>query len=428
MLTIRSQFSNHFNNSPALVVKSPGRINLIGEHTDYNHGFVLPAAIDKYIEVAIGKRTDGALHMVALDLGETIILPIHNLTPHATQWVNYIIGVVDQVFNMTHPSTNNYIGSANKVPGTVTNLPDIKTKLAAGFDICIQGNIPLGAGLSSSAAVECAVLFAINELYGLSLSRMQMALMTQAAEHKFAGVKCGLMDMFASLHGQKNIAILLDCANLDFTYYPLELKDYSIVLFDTQIKHALASSAYNTRRLECEQGLKIIQKKYATVKTFRDISLEQIEECLASWNISKNEMNEDTIQEKTTEDKTSKVYQRCKYVVEEIARVQLAVQDLAKGDLPAFGKKMFETHEGLSKLYEVSCPELDFLVEAVASNENVIGARMMGGGFGGCTINIIKKTAVEEIAKALSVKYNQTMHKELSYYITSIEEGTHLVP
>jgi len=384
MLSIHSQFSNHFNYSPALVVKSPGRINLIGEHTDYNHGFVLPAAIDKYIEVAIGKRTDGAIHMVALDLGETIILPIDNLTPHATQWVNYIIGVVDQAFNRMK-ATN-------------------ETKLAAGFNICIQGNIPLGAGLSSSAALECAVLFALNELYNLSLSRMQMALMAQAAEHTFAGVKCGIMDMFASLHGQKNKAILLDCESLAFTYYPIELKDYSIVLFDTQIKHALASSEYNNRRLECEQGLKIIQEKYAFVKTFRDISLEQVEECLAS-----------------------KVYQRCKYVVEEIARVQLAVKDLAKGDMQAFGKKMFETHEGLSKLYEVSCPELDFLVEAVASNENVLGARMMGGGFGGCTINIIKKTAVEEITKALSAKYNQAMHKELSYYITSIEDGTHLV-
>lgn len=400
MLSIRTQFSNHFNHNPDLVVKSPGRINLIGEHTDYNHGFVLPAAIDKYIEVAIGKRTDGAIHMVALDLGETIILPINNLSPHATQWVNYIMGVVDQVFN----------SKENNVDSIENNAPLNETKLVAGFNICVQGNIPLGAGLSSSAAVECAVLFALNELYGLSFSRMQMALMAQAAEHRFAGVKCGIMDMFASLHGQKNKAILLDCDSLAFTYYPIELNDYSIVLFDTQIKHALASSEYNTRRLECEQGLKIIQEKYASVKTFRDISLEQVEVCLASKDVS-----------------GLKVYQRCKYVVEEILRVQLAVQDLEKGDMQAFGKKMFETHTGLSNLYEVSCPELDFLVEAVANNENVLGARMMGGGFGGCTINIIKKTAVEEITKALSAKYNQAMHKALSYYITSIEDGTHLV-
>jgi len=404
MLAIRTQFSNHFNYKAALVVKSPGRINLIGEHIDYNHGFVLPAAIDKFIELAIGKRTDGTIHMVAVDLGETIIVPMHNLQPHATAWVNYIIGVVDQILNITHATTNNFIVTDNNTPSTKINVPTNETNLAAGFDICIQGNIPLGAGLSSSAAVECAVLFALNELYSLSLTKIQMALMAQSAEHKFAGVHCGLMDMFASLHGEINKAILLDCDSLAFTYYPLVLDDYSIVLFDTQIKHALASSEYNTRRLECERGLAIIQEKYPTVKTFRDISLEQVEACLVS-----------------------KVYQRCKYVVEEIQRVQLAVQDLAKGDMQAFGKKMFETHNGLSKLYEVSCPELDFLVEAVSNNENVLGARMMGGGFGGCTINIIKKLAVEEITKELTASYAQKMHKELAVYITSIEEGTHLV-
>jgi len=408
MLAIRTQFSNHFNYNASLVVKSPGRINLIGEHIDYNHGFVLPAAIDKFIEVAIGKRADGAIHMVAVDLGETIIVPIHNIQPHATAWVNYIIGVVDQVLNITH-TTNNFIVTDNNKPSTKVNLPTNETNLAAGFDICIQGNIPLGAGLSSSAALECAVLFALNELYSLSLTKMQMALMAQTAEHKFAGVHCGIMDMFASLHGEKNKAILLDCASLAFTYYPIELKDYSIVLFDTQIKHALASSEYNTRRLECEQGLKLIQDKYPTVKTFRDISIEQVDEWLAS-----NDVN------------GSKVYQRCKYVVDEIQRVQLAVQDLEKGDIQAFGKKMFETHTGLSKLYEVSCPELDFLVEAVSNNENVLGARMMGGGFGGCTINIIKKSAVEEIIKELTASYAKKMHKELAMYITSIEDGTHV--
>lgn len=410
MLAIRGQFLNHFNYEAALVVKSPGRINLIGEHIDYNHGFVLPAAIDKFIEVAIGKRSDGAIHMVALDLGETIIVPIHNLAPHATQWVNYIIGVVDQVLNRMQPATNNFIDTKNTLARTKMLKSINENDLAAGFNICIQGNIPLGAGLSSSAALECAVLFAMNELYNISLTKMQMALMAQTAEHKFAGLHCGLMDMFASLHGQKNKAILLDCDSLAFTYYPLVLKDYSIVLFDTQIKHALASSEYNTRRLECEQGLKLIQEKYPTVKTFRDISLEQVEACLTSNNVS-----------------GSKVYQRCKYVVQEIARVQLAVQDLEKGDLKSFGKKMYATHEGLSKLYEVSCPELDFLVETVSKNENVLGARMMGGGFGGCTINIIKTSAVEEITKALTASYAQVMHKELAVYITSIEQGTHLV-
>jgi galactokinase len=390
MLTIRSHFFKHFNYTPMLAVQSPGRINLIGEHIDYNHGFVLPAAIDKYIQVAVGKRSDGVIHMVALDLGETIVIPIENLKPHPTQWVNYIIGVVDEVLEKT------------KYPAD----------LVQGFDICIQGNIPSGAGLSSSAAVECAVLFALNELYGLQLTKMEMALMAQKAEHQFAGVKCGLMDMFASLHGQKNKAILLDCASLAYTYYPLALNEYSIILFDTQIKHALASSEYNTRRLECEAGIKMIQEKYPSIKTFRDLNIEQVEECLA-FNI--NSIN-------------AKIYQRCKYLVEEMERVQLAVKDLAAGDMEAFGKKMFSTHEGLSKLYEVSCPELDFLVEAVKQNENVIGARMMGGGFGGCTINIIKKSAVDAISKEIAANYLNKYNKPLAVYRTNIEAGTHLLP
>ena len=390
MLTIRSHFFKHFNYTPMLAVQSPGRINLIGEHIDYNHGFVLPAAIDKYIQVAVGKRSDGVIHMVALDLGETIVIPIENLKPHPTQWVNYIIGVVDEVLEKT-----NYPGD-----------------LVQGFDICIQGNIPSGAGLSSSAAVECAVLFALNELYGLQLTKMEMALMAQKAEHQFAGVKCGLMDMFTSLHGQKNKAILLDCASLAYTYYPLALNVYSIILFDTQVKHALASSEYNTRRLECEAGIKMIQEKYPSIKTFRDLNIEQVEECLAFNNNSIN----------------AKIYQRCKYVVEEMERVQLAVKDLAAGDMEAFGKKMFSTHEGLSKLYEVSCPELDFLVEAVKQNENVIGARMMGGGFGGCTINIIKKSAVDAISKEIAANYLNKYNKPLAVYRTNIEAGTHLLP
>jgi galactokinase len=403
MIDIRTQFFNHFKYAPSLAVQSPGRINLIGEHTDYNYGFVLPAAIDKHIQVAISKRTDGVLHMVALDLGETILLPIHHLQPHATLWVNYIIGVVDQVLNMSHATKHHVIGVEK-------NVAEIKKVLNGGFDICIQGNIPLGAGLSSSAAVECAVLFALNELYELSFSKIEMALMAQRAEHKFAGVHCGLMDMFASLHGQKNKAILLDCDSLAFTYYPIDLNDYSIVLYDTQIKHELASSAYNTRRLECEQGIGIIQIKFPQVHNLRAATLEQVEVCLGARTAT-----------------PKKIYDRCKYVVEEIERVQAAVKDLAMGDLQAFGKKMFDTHDGLSKLYEVSCPELDFLVDAVKQNKNVIGARMMGGGFGGCTINIIKKSELTHINKEIAAHYLKAYHQPIAIYNTSIAAGTELL-
>jgi galactokinase len=398
MQDIRVSFQQLFNIAASLVVQSPGRINLIGEHTDYNNGFVLPAAIDKCVQVAIAKRTDGAIHMHAIDLQESVIIPAVAIQPHATSWVNYIIGVVAQV--------QKYATGTSKNSATLD--------LDKGFDICIQGDIPIGAGLSSSAAVECAVIFALNELYQLGLTTMQMALMTQQSEHEFAGVKCGIMDMFASLHGKNNQVMLLDCANLHHTYYPLDLKDYQIVLFDTQIKHALASSEYNTRRLECEQGVGVLQQKYPSIKTLRDASKQQVEQYLApNNNDAKNDISD-------------KVYQRCKYVVDEIERVQLAVKDLLAGDIKAFGQKMFETHEGLSKLYEVSCPELDILVNAVKDNPHVLGARMMGGGFGGCTINIIKKSEVQAIINTIADIYAQQTAHTLKVHQVKIAQGTHI--
>ena len=398
MQDIRVSFQQLFNIAASLVVQSPGRINLIGEHTDYNNGFVLPAAIDKCVQVAIAKRTDGAIHMHAIDLQESVIIPAVAIQPHATSWVNYIIGVVAQVQKYSAGASNN----------------SAALDLDKGFDICIQGDIPIGAGLSSSAAVECAVIFALNELYQLGLTTMQMALMTQHSEHEFAGVKCGIMDMFASLHGKSNQVMLLDCANLHHTYYPLDLKEYQIVLFDTQIKHALASSEYNTRRLECEQGVGVLQQKYPSIKTLRDASKQQVEQCLApNNNLDKNAIS-------------NKVYQRCKYVVDEIERVQLAVKDLLAGDIKAFGQKMYDTHEGLSKLYEVSCPELDILVNAVKDNPYVLGARMMGGGFGGCTINIIKKSEVQATINTVAEVYAQQTAHTLKVHQVKIAQGTHI--
>jgi len=327
-----------------------------------------------------------------------VIVPAVAMQPHATIWVNYIIGVVVQVqkYNTSRSGSN------------------ASHEIDKGFDICIQGDIPVGAGLSSSAAVECAVIFALNEMYQLGLTKMQMALMTQQSEHEFAGVKCGIMDMFASLHGKSNQVILLDCGSLQHSYYPLDLKDYQIILFDTQIKHALASSEYNTRRMECEQGVGVLQQKYPSIKTLRDASKQQVEQCLAPKNNdAKNAISD-------------KVYQRCKYVVDEIERVQLAVKDLLAGDIKAFGQKMYETHEGLSKLYEVSCRELDILVNAVKDNPHVLGARMMGGGFGGCTINIIKKSKVQAIIHQVAEVYAQQTAHTLKVHQVKIAQGTHI--
>lgn len=382
MKDIRTIYTAQFNEAPTIVTQSPGRINLIGEHIDYNTGYVLPAAINKYVQVAVTKRGDSNIHLFSVDLNETKQVSLHHIEPHTNQWVNYVIGVVAQIQKKLGPQ-----------------------KLNVGFNICLQGDIPIGAGLSSSAAVECSVVYALNALYQLNLDKITMTLMAQKAEHEFAGVMCGIMDQFASMYGQKDHVLLLDCDTLKYEYYPLILKEHVIVLLDTQVKHALASSEYNVRRQECEQGLSIIKAAYPLVKTFRDVEPYMIPSVLVPGAIR----------------------DRCTYVVQEIARVQKAVKDLLANDLTAFGQKMFATHQGLSKLYEVSCPELDFLVKGVENNSNVIGARMMGGGFGGCTINIVKANAVEALVESLTQQYQTAMGKTLKHYIVSIEQGSSLL-
>lgn len=365
-----------------LTVKAPGRINLIGEHTDYNEGFVMPAAIQKAATVYIEKREDSAIHLFAEDLKESYTLNLDTVTKSSKDWANYIIGVIAQFQK-------------------VVTIP-------TGFTLRLKSDVPIGAGLSSSAAIECAVAFAINELFSLGLDRMQLTKMAQKAEHEYAGVLCGIMDQFASMFGKKDQVILLDCKTMHYQYYPLKLANYDIVLLDTQIKHALASSEYNTRRAECEQGISLIQQRYPSTKSLREVSMDMLNECVDSSQMKK-------------------VYNRCKYVIEEIERTQAAAKDLQEGQLAAFGQKMFATHDGLSLLYEVSCPELDFLVKEVKDNPNIIGARMMGGGFGGCTINLIKKEATASVVQKLVASYHKTFQKNLLSYEVNIDDGASIL-
>jgi galactokinase len=365
-----------------LTVKAPGRINLIGEHTDYNEGFVMPAAIQKAATVYIEKREDSAIHLFAEDIQESYTLNLDTVAKSSKDWANYIIGVIAQFQK-------------------VVTIP-------AGFTLRLKSDVPIGAGLSSSAAIECAVAFAINELFALGLDRMHLTKMAQKAEHEYAGVLCGIMDQFASMFGKKDQVILLDCKTIHYQYYPLKLSNYDIVLLDTQIKHALASSEYNTRRAECEQGISLIQQRYPSTKSLREVSMDMLNECVDSSQMKK-------------------VYNRCKYVIEEIERTQAAAKDLQEGQLAAFGQKMFATHDGLSLLYEVSCPELDFLVKEVKDNPNVIGARMMGGGFGGCTINLIKKEATASVVQKLVASYHKTFQKNLLSYEVNIDDGASIL-
>jgi len=373
-------FTAKFDQTETVVVRSPGRVNIIGEHTDYNEGFVLPAAIDKAIYVVAAKRNDTAIHLYSVDFDEIFETSLAAIKP-SRDWKTYILGVVDQLIKAGYP-----IG---------------------GFSLVLDGDVPIGAGLSSSAAVECATVFALNELFDLQIDRMSMVKIAQKAEQTYSGVMVGIMDMFASMFGKKDHVIKLDCRSLEYEYKPFKLKGYKAVLLNTNVKHTLSSSEYNTRRKQCEQGVAWVKEHHSSVNSLRDVSIEMLQQHV--------------------EQKDEVIFRRCKYVVEEIQRLLAACDDLDRNDIAALGAKMYETHYGLSKLYEVSCKELDYLVDAVKENPGVLGARMMGGGFGGCTINLVKDEAIDELVEQLSVSYKENMNLELSAYIATIENGTEVM-
>ena len=377
---IEESFKNRFSAEPTLF-SAPGRINLIGEHTDYNNGLVLPAAIDKNIILAIGKRDDNAIHLYSLDQRQSHTTALDTVERSPMLWPDYILGVVQQLTKRGHT--------------------------LRGFNLVFGGDIPQGAGLSSSAALECATAFALNELFHLGIQRLDIALTAQAAENEFVGVKCGLMDQFASVFGQEQRLIKLDCADFSYEYIPFNNPDLRIVLFDTQVKHSLASSAYNERREQCEYGVTLIQKHKPGVKSLRDATLQQLEQYVKPIN--------------------EIVYNRCHYVVSEIQRLQDGCEDLKKDDFEAFGKRMFETHDGLQHLYEVSCDELDILVDLARDNDAVLGARMMGGGFGGCTINLVKANRVQEVVREITEAYAKKTAQEAQVYVAKISAGTSII-
>ena len=378
---IRHAFASQFGGIP-LIVRSPGRINIIGEHTDYNNGFVLPSAIDKAAYIAISLRDDDEIHLVAHDLNETFSIKINNLKPVGDiSWPNFMLGAAAQF-------------SKRGVP-------------LKGFNAVLMSDVPIGAGLSSSAAIECATTFALNELLQTKIDRVEMVKMAQKAEHEYAGVMCGIMDQFASMMGKKNHVIKLDCNSLAYEYVPFNLEGIKILLLNTNVKHSLASSEYNTRRKECEQGVAWIKEHESMVSSLRDVSISMLDK----YVLPKGEV----------------VYKRCRFIVEEIGRLQMGCEDLLRGDIQSLGKKMFATHEGLINQYEVSCKELDLLIDLVKENENVIGARMMGGGFGGCTINLVKEEAIESLIARVQPAYETAMNLPLTYYIASIENGTEII-
>jgi galactokinase len=378
--TTTAFFEKTFGTTPQKIVLSPGRINIIGEHVDYNDGYVLPAAIDKIICFAFEKTNSKTSKIVAIDLGESFEINVEEpVALNDTIWTNYFRGVLQQLKNN---------GLAIE-----------------GFNCVFSSNIPVGSGLSSSAALECGFLYGLNELFHLNIKPVDIALMGQSAEH-WVGINCGIMDQFASVMGKENQVIKIDCRTLEYEYHTADFSGYSLLLFDSNVKHSLFSSAYNQRRQECEEGLAILTAHFPEVTSFRECTEAQILSC-------KDKMTED-------------VFKRSYFAIKEIKRVTLACEALDRGDIVTLGRLMFDTHEGLSKEYEVSCAELDMIVDTLKKEPAVVGSRVMGGGFGGCTINLIKKGEEEAIKTKLASLYHATFGIELKIYEVAIANGTSL--
>jgi galactokinase len=372
-------FNQHFGAAPTLLVRAPGRLNLIGEHTDYNDGLVLPGAIAQEVRFALRLNGTDQIRLRALDFDKGFEVAVANVAPlEHGHWANYQLGVVAGL--QQHGA---------QVPG---------------FDCAFGGDIPSGAGLSSSAAVECGVAWGLNELLNLGLDKMQLAHVAQKAEHDYAQVKSGIMDQFASLFGKAGQVVRLDCRSLDYAYFSLDTNTSRLVLCNSGVKHQLASSEYNKRREECQEGVRILAQKNPAIKSLRDAMLPEIE-------AAKTEMGD-------------VVYRRCRYVVEENARVEAVTAHLAAGHpLEEVGELLYASHAGLRDDYEVSCPELDVLEQLAHQAPGCYGARMMGGGFGGCTINLVAAAEVDNFIAFMTKGYQDQLGLELETYVTTLADG-----
>lgn len=368
-------YSENFLSQPNIYF-SPGRINIIGEHVDYNDGFVMPAAIDKGIYFAIAPNHSSMINFIAIDQNDKVSIGLSDIKK-LDGWKNYVLSVV-----------NEFILAKKKV---------------SGFDCAFTGDIPIGAGMSSSAAVEGGLAFGLNEIFNCGFSKPELAQLCQRAEHNFPGVQCGIMDQFANMMGRKDQVIFLDCKDLSYKYLPLDLGGHKIVLLNTKVHHSLGDGEYNYRRKKCEEGLMILGQD-SEVHSFRDIAKS---EDLARYEGRMGEM----------------VYNFCRYVVEEIGRAKEAAKCLSQNNIEKLGELMFETHHGLSVYYTVSCNELDFLVDIAKKDTDVIGARMMGGGFGGCTINIVKEKGVDKFISNSIKAYHEKFKIDAEAYIVQTSDG-----
>lgn len=365
---IRSRFVKHFDGRTGNIYAAPGRINLIGEHTDYNGGYVFPGAVDKGIMCEIRPNGTDTVMCYAIDLKDRVEFKVTDTEAPKASWARYIFGIVKEMQKL-----------------------GVEVK---GFNTAFAGDVPLGAGMSSSAALESCFAFAINDLFGDNkVSKWDMALAGQATEHNYCGVNCGIMDQFASVFGRAGKLMRLDCRSREYEYFPFNPEGFKLVLLNTCVKHELASSAYNDRRKSCENVVAAIQKKYEDqqIETLRDAEMDMLEAV-------KDDVSEED-------------YKRAHYVLGEKERVLAVCKALECGDFDTVGNMMYATHEGLSKEYEVSCPELDYLND-IAKECGVLGSRMMGGGFGGCTINLMRDNVYDNFIAKAKAKYNEKFGKE----------------
>ena len=372
---IRDKFASLYGEAGTLYT-SPGRINVIGEHTDYNGAFVFPGAIDKAMVAEIRPNGTDRIRAFALDLGEAAEFGLKEEDAPQQSWARYIFGVCREIQKR-----------GSKI---------------AGFDTVFAGDVPLGAGMSSSAALESTFAFALDDLFSLGLTKWDMAKIGQATEHNYCGVKCGIMDQFASVFGKAGKLLRLDCKSFEYEEHPFDPKGYCLLLVDSCVKHELASSAYNKRRESCERVVATLAKRYPEVKFLRDASFAQLEEV-------KNEVSEED-------------YKRAAYVIGEVERVLTVCEALDKGDYTTVGEKMYETHHGMSRLYEVSCEELDFLND-LAREFGVTGSRVMGGGFGGCTINLLKEELHDSFIAEVKKRYEAKYGIQPKFYDVVISDG-----
>ena len=375
---VRSRFIKHHDGTTGSVYASPGRINLIGEHTDYNGGFVFPGAVDKGMIIEIKPNGTDIVKAYSIDLKDYVEFGLNEEDAPRASWARYIFGVCREMIKR-----------------------GVEVK---GFNTAFAGDVPLGAGMSSSAALESAYAYAINDLFGDNkIDKFELAKVGQATEHNYIGVKCGIMDQFASVFGKEGSLMRLDCRSLEYQYFPFKPEGYRLVLVDSVVKHELASSAYNKRRQSCENVVTAIAKKHEGVEFLRDCTLEMLAE--------------------VKEEVSAEDYMRAEYVIEEIQRVLDVCEALEKSDYETVGQKMFETHHGMSKKYEVSCEELDFLND-IAFDCGVTGSRVMGGGFGGCTINLVKNELYETFITTAKERFKEKFGRSPKVYDVVIGDGS----